>query len=226
MNPSNEQRGERYRRQEGLVPGDKIAKMKATVIGVGAIGRQVALQLACMGIGELLLVDPDRVEVVNLAPQGFHHEQVGWTKTCATYIDCRALNPEVEIEELTGRYTRNTSVGDAVFCCVDSIETRRFIWESLSGGIFFADGRMSAESIRVLVATDAASAKHYPTTLFQASEAYVGACTAKSTVYCANVAAGMMVAQFAKWLREMPVEADVSFSLLTMELSVQEGSKT
>ena len=38
----------RFGRQEDLVPRDHLADIKATVIGVGAIGRQVVLQLAAI----------------------------------------------------------------------------------------------------------------------------------------------------------------------------------
>ena len=69
---------------------------------------------------------------------------------------------------------------------------------------FFSDGRMSAEVIRVLSAHDARSREHYPTTLFRASEAHSGACTAKSTIYTANISAGLMISQFTKWLRNLP----------------------
>ncbi len=36
--------------------------------------------------------------------------------------------------------------------------------------------------------------------------------------YCANIAAGMMLAQFTKYLRQLPIESDISFNLLTNEL--------
>jgi hypothetical protein len=36
----------RFSRQADLVPQDRLASIQATVIGVGAIGRQMALQLA------------------------------------------------------------------------------------------------------------------------------------------------------------------------------------
>jgi sulfur carrier protein ThiS adenylyltransferase len=78
---------------------------------------------------------------------------------------------------------------------------------------------MSAEVLRILVAYDAASRKHYPTTLFAAEEAYAGSCTAKTTIYCANIAAGLMLAQFAKWLRRLPIDPDVSLNLLASELT-------
>jgi sulfur carrier protein ThiS adenylyltransferase len=110
-------------------------------------------------------------------------------------------------------------VGNAVFVCVDRIDTRRLIWEAVRNKVdFFADGRMAAEVLRVLVASDAASRKHYPITLFAAEEAYAGSCTAKTTIYCANVGAGLMLAQFTKWLRHLPIEPDLSLNLLAGEI--------
>ena len=103
----------------------------------------------------------------------------------------------------------SSHVGEAVFCCVDSIEARAAIWRSLRGQLqFWADGRMLGETIRVLVAADDASRDHYPTTLFAASEAQAGRCTARSTIYAASIAAGLMLHQFVRWLRRQPVDAD------------------
>jgi hypothetical protein len=79
---------------------------------------------------------------------------------------------------------------------------------------------MSAEVLRVLTVCDSDSRRHYPTTLFRTEEAFVGACTAKTTIYCANIASGMMVAQFTKYLRHLPVEPDIQLNLLASELSV------
>ena len=85
---------------------------------------------------------------------------------------------------------------------------------------FFADGRMSAEVLRVLTACDNESQKHYPETLFNAEEAFAGPCTAKTTIYCANIAAGLMVAQFTKYLRQLPIDSDIQLNLLASELIV------
>jgi proteasome lid subunit RPN8/RPN11 len=69
-------------------------------------------------------------------------------------------------------------------------------------------------------ACDSASREHYPTTLFAAGDAYAGTCTAKTTIYCANIAAGFMLAQFTKHLRNFPVDADIQLNLLTSEITV------
>ena len=68
---SPEQMNERYIRQKDVVPADRLAACKATVVGVGAIGRQVALQLTAMGIPWLQMVDFDTVDASNLASQGY-----------------------------------------------------------------------------------------------------------------------------------------------------------
>ena len=83
---------------------------------------------------------------------------------------------------------------------------------------------MTAETLRILTACDFESRKHYPTTLFSSEEAFVGPCTAKTTIYCANVAAGLMLAQFTKYLRQLPIEPDIQLNLLASELTVNPTS--
>ncbi|MCY2928601.1 MAG: ThiF family adenylyltransferase [Planctomycetota bacterium] len=212
---------ERYSRQRDIVPPDRIAACRATVIGVGAIGRQVALQLAAVGVPWLQLVDFDVVEDSNLASQGYLEADLGRAKVEATGDLCRRIQSRLDLHLVNGRFRRSQEIGDAIFCAVDKIEIRRTIWDSVKDRTsFFTDGRMSAEVLRVLTACDAAGRQHYPTTLFAAGEAYAGTCTARSTVFCANIAAGLMVAQFTKHLRRLPVDVDLQFNLLAGELTV------
>lgn len=215
----NEQ--ERYSRQRDIVPREHLAQCKATVIGVGAIGRQVALQLAAMGIRWLQLIDNDSVEISNLASQGYLEDDLGRAKVQATADLAQQMNHQLEVHEINERFRRSMEIGNVVFCCVDAIDTRRLIWEAAKDrASFFADGRMFAEVLRILTACDPASRQHYPTTLFSAGEAYAGPCTAKSTIYCANIAAGFMTAQFTKWLRRLLVDPDIQVNLLSMEMNI------
>lgn len=212
---------ERFNRQRDIVPPDRLATCKATVIGVGAIGRQVALQLAAMGIAWLQLVDFDAVEESNLASQGYLEDDLGRAKVDATANQCQRINSGLEVHAVPDRFRRSMETGDIVFCCVDSVDVRRLIWEVVRDrASFFADGRMSAEVIRVLVVSDTATQEHYPTTLFTAEEAYAGSCTAKTTIFTANIAAGLMIEQFTRWLRGLPADADIQLNLLTSELTV------
>ena len=150
---------ERYSRQKDIVPPERIAACKATVIGVGAIGRQVALQLTAMGIPWLQLVDFDVVETSNLASQGYLEEDLGKLKVEATAALCRRINSGVEIVPVcrsgsaaawrsatrsSTAWTRSTSGGSSGR-------------PSRTAASFYVDGRMSAEVLRVLTACDSPS---------------------------------------------------------------------
>ena len=182
-------------------------------------------QLAAAGVPWLQLIDPDTVEPVNLACQGYLEDDLGRSKVSATADLCQQLHDGLAVEELPHRFRRSMAVGNVLFCAVDSIETRRLIWEAVKDRIgFFAEGRMTAEVLRVLVACDPHSREHYPTTLFATNEEYTGSCTARSTIFCANIAAGFMVAQFARWLRRLPIDAELTINLLASELTLAPAS--
>jgi sulfur carrier protein ThiS adenylyltransferase len=173
-----------------------------------------------MGVSRLQLVDPDIVESVNLAPQGYFETDLGRPKVETTAALCKQLNPAVLIDTHCERFRRSLTVSDVVFMAVDRIDTRRLIWDAIKDGArFIADGRMSGETLRVLAVADEIGRDHYPTTLFEQSEAHSGPCTGRSTLYAATVAAGLMVSQFAKWLRGIDVDADLMLNLLAGELT-------
>jgi len=79
---------------------------------------------------------------------------------------------------------------------------------------------MLGETLRILTVTGTAGREHYPTTLFTAAEAQAGACTSRSTIYTASLAAALMLHQFTRWLRQVPVDPDLAFNLLASELTV------
>jgi sulfur carrier protein ThiS adenylyltransferase len=207
MNGSRETLADRDIRQRALVPPDRLAGYQALVIGAGAIGRQVAIQLASVGLPDLILIDPDTVQVENLAPQGYWPEDLGRQKVDATAALCRKINPDLRLTVVPERFHRSlirrTRFGTTIiaFVAVDSVTSRRFIWQTLvRQRALLVDGRMSGEVIRVLAA-ELPHDGRYGSTLFDQNEAHVGACTARSTNYSAAIAAGLMVCQFAKWLR-------------------------
>jgi sulfur carrier protein ThiS adenylyltransferase len=174
-----------------------------------------------MGIPWLQMIDLDIVEESNLASQGYLENNLNKLKVNATSDLCWQINSNMEIQAVPERFRRSMEIGNIVFCCVDRIDVRRLIWDAVNDRVnLFCDGRMSAEVLRVLTTCDSESRKHYPTTLFNSDEAFVGPCTAKTTIYCANIAAGFMLAQFTKYLRLLPIDADIQINLLASELSV------
>ena len=211
----------RFTRQEELVPQQRLGGITTTVIGVGAIGRQVALQLASIGAPRIQLIDFDVVDATNVTTQGYFADDVGKPKVEAVTDTIMGLDDSVRVETIQDRYRARHEIGDAVFCCVDSISAREAIWRSAARRCrFWADGRMLGEVIRVLAACDVATRNHYGKTLFPQADAQPGRCTARSTIYAASIAAGLMVHQFTRWLRGIPVDFDTTVNLLAGECTV------
>ena len=210
-------------RQQGLVPSDRLVGLTVTVIGVGAIGRQVALQLAAIGVRSIQLIDFDSVDETNITTQGYLASDVGKLKVEATLSAIQQVDSDTHVETINDRFRPRHSTGEAIFCCVDTISARTAIWRSAVASCqFWADGRMLGETMRILCVADDTGRQHYPTTLFQQSEAQQGQCTSRSTIYTASIAAGLMLHQFTRWLRGIPIDADLSLNLLASELVTAE----
>ncbi len=209
-------------RQRDIVPVDKLADVHATVIGVGAIGRQVALQLACIGVPYLTLYDDDVVSIENVAPQGYKESDINTGKTLVTMFDCEDLCRGMDVQEQNKRFGHGDPTTNVMFVCVDSMMSRGIIWETARNkAALYIDGRMGAELCQVYAAVTPPQRDTYSLSLFSDNQAYVGPCTAKSTIYCANIAAGLMVANLTKWLRDMVVPSFCEFNILSCEFEAR-----
>ena len=218
---------DRFARQSGIVPADRLQGVTATVIGVGAIGRQVAIQLAAIGTPRIQLIDFDHVDVTNTTTQGYRYHEIGRAKPLACAEAIREVDPAIEVTLVEDRFRPRQKIGNAVFCCVDSIAARAAIWRTVEGGVaFWVDGRMLGEVIRVFGVMDVPTSNHYARTLFRASEAQRGTCTSRSTIYAAGIAAGLMVHQFTRWLRDIPIDPDTTINLLAGEWTHSEPGST
>lgn len=216
---------DRFQRQESLLPRERLLGLDVSIIGVGAIGRQVALQLAALGVARLQLVDFDKVELTNVTTQGYLREDIGRAKVDATASAVWQIDPQIEVDTVQDRFRPQLEVGDAVFCCVDSIEARTAIWRAAGRRArFWCDGRMLGEVMRILVVTEQQGRDYYPSTLFAPSEAQSGSCTSRGIIYTACIAGGLMTHQFTRWLRGLPVDQDLSLNLLASELTVAEAN--
>ena len=95
---------ERYSRQLRLPQvGEegqaRLSHARVALLGAGGLGAPAALYLAAAGVGQLTLIDDDRVERSNLHRQVIHADaRVGMLKTESAHIALAALNPRVRIE--------------------------------------------------------------------------------------------------------------------------------
>lgn len=215
----------RYSRQKEIVPGEAQSR-PVLVIGAGAIGRQVILQLASIGVDKFIIFDDDTVDESNICTQGFLEAQIGRHKVEVMTEAIAAINKDAQVVAYPDRFEEKSwaiieksrskmdwAPVETIFCCIDCIEGRAKIWQAAKGKGLFIDGRMTAESMRVIT-VDNRDQEYYQTTLFKKSEAQGATCTAKSTIYCANICAGLMLSQYTKHLRKMAITKDLLFNIL------------
>lgn len=91
---------DRYARQL-LIDGwnqPKLADACVVIVGLGALGNEVARILAMAGVGKLLLCDPDRIETSNLSRTGlFREDDVGQLKVDVASKRLQELSPGLEV---------------------------------------------------------------------------------------------------------------------------------
>ncbi len=126
---------ERYARHIVLreIGGGGQARLKASsvlVIGAGGIGSPAIQYIAAAGVGRLMIVDDDRVDLSNLQRQTlFTTSDVGRSKAVAAAGRAEALNPKVEVSasqhRVDGGYVDDLVKGhDVVLDGTDNFATR------------------------------------------------------------------------------------------------------
>jgi sulfur carrier protein ThiS adenylyltransferase len=78
---------------------EKVKKCSVGIAGLGGLGSNVALSLARIGIGRLVICDFDVVEPSNLNRQQYFIRHIGMKKTEALKELISECNPFVEVEE-------------------------------------------------------------------------------------------------------------------------------
>lgn len=86
---------------------DRFSSATAAICGLGGLGSNIAIALARAGIGRLILVDFDRVDITNLHRQQYKAEQIGEYKTEALAANLLEISPYTEVKGVTEKVTED-----------------------------------------------------------------------------------------------------------------------
>ena len=84
--------------RHGKALQEKFSKATVAICGLGGLGSNIAIALARAGIGKLILIDFDRVDISNLHRQQYKANQVGRYKTEALTENLKEIAPYIPVE--------------------------------------------------------------------------------------------------------------------------------
>ena len=120
MLPTKEEWNKALEERHGKELQQAFSSATVAVCGLGGLGSNIAIALARAGIGKLILIDFDRVDITNLHRQQYKASQISMYKTVALADNLREIAPYIELEAHTARITEENAVmllSDADIIC-------------------------------------------------------------------------------------------------------------
>ena len=91
--------------RHGLDLHKRFSSATIAVCGLGGLGSNIAIALSRAGIGKLLLIDFDRVDITNLHRQQYKANQIGLYKADALAENLLEIAPYMELQTVTAKIT-------------------------------------------------------------------------------------------------------------------------
>jgi len=107
MTPTQEEWLAALERRHGKDLQSRFAAATVAVCGLGGLGSNIAIALARAGIGRLILIDFDRVDLTNLHRQQYKANQIGKYKTDALAENLFEMAPYIKLETATQKITED-----------------------------------------------------------------------------------------------------------------------
>lgn len=109
-----------------------LRNARVCILGAGGLGSNVAIMLVRAGIGELKLIDFDKVEISNLNRQHYALKHLGSPKIGALKEQILGINPYAKVqilnEKITSENVREILRNEKIICeCFDGAENKAMI---------------------------------------------------------------------------------------------------
>ena len=193
----------------------------ATIIGCGAIGSKIALELTKAGISSLELYDEDIVEPHNLCNQAFLYEHIGMPKVDALK-DLLLKVCAVDVEPVNKFYKDEFPMHETVFLCVDSMSERKRIVEELfhkPNVVTIIETRMGIDEYRVYTFTKVNYEQWKSVSNYDDSSIERSACgTTLSIGGTSSLCAATATWQFLKHFTIVPAQIEFEIIVCTLPL--------
>ncbi len=134
MIPTKEEWNNALEERHGEELHEAFAAATVAVCGLGGLGSNIAIALARAGVGKLILIDFDRVDITNLHRQQYKADQIGMYKTEALAENLKEIAPYISLEVHTERITEDNAItllkGADIICeAFDGVEYKAMLAE-------------------------------------------------------------------------------------------------
>lgn len=185
------------------------------IIGVGATGSFVAMELARMGCPVLNVYDFDELEIHNIPNQYYDTQDLGKPKVEALADKLRLINPDIVVNTFNSKVLPEASdegkgineMSGYVFLLVDSMKTRKELWEAVKQNkniLHCWESRLGSDQARVYsLDMSVKDFGKYEQDFYEDDNAEVSACGTSITVLPIVLqTASLMIVQFIDLVME------------------------
>ena len=207
------------RRHLNLFDPYNFGDTPVTIIGAGATGSCLVLQLAKLGITNITVYDFDHVEEHNVPNQLFGIQDIGKSKVEALKEHVLAQTG-LEIKAKEEKFTHGRLKG-YVFVMVDSMTARKDIFETSikakSNVKLMIEPRMGLNEGRIynVIPTDSTHCRRWEECWYPDSEAEVSACgTSQSVITTAILTASICVRQLINHVNSVELDNEILLDVM------------
>jgi len=227
----------RHTRYAELFSPSLLTEYSVLLVGVGSVGRRLAILLAELGFTKVIFIDPDKVSPENYGPQGYSPTELNSFKVDALFQHISSyVAPDSTFVGIRGSFDKDTLqyltrfdtiIGDyskTIFInCSDSMDVRSLLyaqWKD-SPSPLFLDSRQSIETSMAFAAQKGCF-DPYSSTLFPAHEAEQLPCSLKSSPHCSSTSATLLLTLITHFFRNLPLPTYLCMNLTAFDLEVKE----
>ena len=114
---------------------ERVKNARVLVAGAGALGNEVVKNLALFGVGNIYVVDFDKIEISNLTRSVLFREEDAFNHSYKAEIvakRAREINPQINVIPIVGNLFSEVGFGlyksvDVIIGCLDSVLPGTFL---------------------------------------------------------------------------------------------------
>ena len=192
------------------------------VVGCGAIGSSVAMQLVRLGADKFYLYDFDKVEIQNVGVSQYIEEDIGKLKVVALIKHMKSINPHIYVEGVANKFNQYMGSKEGILILgLDSMQARKDVVKMLvecpDKPKTVIDGRMGADHYQQYIYNNITMSQ-YDKNWYSDDDSDPEPCTRKATSYCSNMSGSFISNSVKNIVMKQPYFKEVTFNFSTLIL--------